>query len=233
MLCYVEAVDGLRFLPVDRRLYLRVQYCLNLLQTTHPSIDHAMLLHGEQLVTSTLTRGATKALHRFLCDTFLQPPPIRAPVSEPPHAPKTALLRAAVKHLLQRSTNPRGSAQAGVFICGLGSVVAGVEAAPGGGVVSEFGNDATPTVHLERQPGVYDPEAANALERDPGSPALPALSEEDPALEAPPDAKRCGVVAAARAAVAAREARAAAAAGASAAVGHRIESHRIASQRIA
>ena len=44
-----------------------------LAQTTYPSIGHAMLLHGEQLIYSTLPLGATKALHRFLVATFLAP----------------------------------------------------------------------------------------------------------------------------------------------------------------
>ena len=41
----LDAMDGMRFLPVDQRLYLRAQYVVNLVQCTFPSVHNCMLLH--------------------------------------------------------------------------------------------------------------------------------------------------------------------------------------------
>ena len=71
----VDALDGMRFLPVDRRLYLRAQYVVNLVQTAHPAVRHALLLHNEQLVWSSLSREATRELQRYLVHDLLAAPP--------------------------------------------------------------------------------------------------------------------------------------------------------------
>ena len=42
----LDATEGMRFLPVDRRVYLKVQYVLNVLLTQHPCIRYTMVLHG-------------------------------------------------------------------------------------------------------------------------------------------------------------------------------------------
>jgi len=34
----LDAMDGIRFLPVEQRLYLRAQYVVNLVEIAHPSV---------------------------------------------------------------------------------------------------------------------------------------------------------------------------------------------------
>ena len=45
-------MDGMRFLPVDQRLYLRAQFVVNMVGCTFPSVRHCMLLHQDKLVWS-------------------------------------------------------------------------------------------------------------------------------------------------------------------------------------
>lgn len=62
----LDAMDGIRFLPVEQRLYLRAQYVVNQVECAHPSVRHCMLLHHDKLVWSGLTHGSTRLLHRYL-----------------------------------------------------------------------------------------------------------------------------------------------------------------------
>jgi hypothetical protein len=104
----LDALEAMRFLPVDPRVYLRVQYCLNQILLGHPCVRHSMMLHGDSLVWSSLTRGATQLVHRAvvsLTAPALQPtpkhgePPPFSPVAAAT-APDEALLFATA--LLQR-----------------------------------------------------------------------------------------------------------------------------------
>ena len=76
-------------------------------QTTYPSIGHAMLLHGEQLIYSTLPLGATKALHRFLVATFLAPHPLRTVLVDPSDVEGAGPLRAALRRRAHRARDSR------------------------------------------------------------------------------------------------------------------------------
>ena len=67
----LDAMDGIRFLPVEQRLYLRAQYVVNLVECAHPSVRHCMLLHHDKLVWSGLTHAATRLLHRYLLHGLL------------------------------------------------------------------------------------------------------------------------------------------------------------------
>ena len=53
----LDTLGGMKFLPVDRRLYLRIQYMVNLVLTRHSCVEHAIVLHGDHLVWSSLTKG--------------------------------------------------------------------------------------------------------------------------------------------------------------------------------
>lgn len=59
------------FLPIERALYLRVQFVLNLILTTHLNVRHTMLLYADQLVWSSLSRSATQQLHRLVVAQML------------------------------------------------------------------------------------------------------------------------------------------------------------------
>ena len=67
----LDAMDGIRFLPVEQRLYLRAQYVVNLVECAHPSVRHCMLLHHDKLVWSGLTHSSTRLLHRYLLQGLL------------------------------------------------------------------------------------------------------------------------------------------------------------------
>lgn len=45
----LDTLEGARFLPVDRRLYLKVQYVLNLVLLRHPCVRHTMMLYSDQV----------------------------------------------------------------------------------------------------------------------------------------------------------------------------------------
>eukprot|EP00900_Chrysochromulina_parva_P020345 jgi/Chrpa1/2944/Chrysochromulina_OHIO_Genome00002271-RA len=64
----LDMVEGMCFLPVDRRLYLRVHYLTNVLRSRHPCIQHVMVMHAEHLVWSSLTQAATQAVVTMLVD---------------------------------------------------------------------------------------------------------------------------------------------------------------------
>ena len=159
----LDTVDGMRFLPVERRLYLRVQYALNLVLNAHPCVLHTMVLHGDQLVWSSLTREATQLVHRAA--TALVAPSILPPTkggsssggngrldAEPP--PLTsydvaalgdeALLFAGALLQRQRASTKASTTKAdvGVFVCGAHDP-------------TQDGRSAVrlPCVHIEPQPG--------------------------------------------------------------------------------
>ena len=58
-----DTIEGMKFLVVDRRLYLRVQYLVNLVMTSHSCVRHAMILHADQLVWSSLPVRRARTLH--------------------------------------------------------------------------------------------------------------------------------------------------------------------------
>ena len=43
---------------VDLRIYLRVQYVVNLILTRHPCVQHVMVMQADTLVWSSLTQVA-------------------------------------------------------------------------------------------------------------------------------------------------------------------------------
>ena len=71
----LDTLGGMKFLPLERRLYLRVQYAANLVLTRHECVRHVLILHGEHLVWSSLTQAATSALHAYLVAAVASPPP--------------------------------------------------------------------------------------------------------------------------------------------------------------
>ena len=136
-------------MPVSRwKLALRVQYLLNLVQTSVPAVRHLLLLQGDQLVWSTLTRDATIALHRVAAGLAAPSLPERAkgdaepPPPRPDSLPDEALVLASA--LLQRRFRSvaRAPPPAGSFLCGHADA-------------TQDGNSAVrlPLVHLEAQPG--------------------------------------------------------------------------------
>lgn len=74
----LDAMDGIRFLPVDQRLYLRAQYVVNLVECTYPSVRHCLLLHHDKLVWSGFTHASTRLLHRYLLHGLLGPKPAQS-----------------------------------------------------------------------------------------------------------------------------------------------------------
>lgn len=140
----LDSLNGLRFLPVDRRLYLRVQFVLNSLQTSFPAVRHAVLLHADQLVFSGLTAGATQQIHRYVVSTLL--PYAAAPTKRPPSLETSALPDEALAYvlaLLQRQIRvPARSPPAGVYVCGAGDPMQDTRSAV-----------RVPCVYLEHQRG--------------------------------------------------------------------------------
>uniref|UniRef100_A0A7S0P4V2 CCZ1/INTU/HPS4 third Longin domain-containing protein n=1 Tax=Calcidiscus leptoporus TaxID=127549 RepID=A0A7S0P4V2_9EUKA len=65
-----DSLLGLRFMPMSRPLYLRSQCALNSILNAHPCIAHAVLLHHDELVSSSMTREGTRQLQRYLLLCF-------------------------------------------------------------------------------------------------------------------------------------------------------------------
>ena len=144
----LDTLEGMRFLVTDRWLYMRVQFLLNLVITSQPCVQHAMLLHAEHLVWSSLSRDATLQLHRAVAHVVapsLQIPTRNLQAFPPSSAaalPDEALLFAI--GLIQRQLRSVAKAPpaAGCFVCGAGDVTQDARSAV-----------RVPCVHIEPQPG--------------------------------------------------------------------------------
>jgi len=153
----LEALNGICFLPLDRRLFLRIQYLVNLLLTAAPAapaIAHVIIMHQQQLVWSSLTRAATHALHRYLDLLLYSSPIVRSPPaasSIPPaagaDAPSEESLAPALvlRHLRQRSSSGEkgvaAAGSAGSYVCGAGDLSQ-----------ADASSILVPRIFVERQP---------------------------------------------------------------------------------
>ena len=68
-----DVVEGMCFLPVDRLLYLRVLYLVNLVKTRHHCVRYVMVMNSDQLVWSDLTQSATQLIHGYLVHAVAAP----------------------------------------------------------------------------------------------------------------------------------------------------------------
>jgi hypothetical protein len=172
----LDMVEGMCFLPVDRRLYLRVHYLTNVLRSRHPCIQHVMVMHAEHLVWSSLTQAATQVLHAYLVSALTAPPP------HPSRAERLQLNTASLPDealaigiaLVQRQLRafPRAVPAAGSFVCGAADSLQDQRSAV-----------RVPRVYLEAQPG-FEPSATEptptpsqpppSAPPPPSSPSLPA-----------------------------------------------------------
>ena len=118
----LNAMDGIRFLPVDQRLYLRAQYVVNLVECTHPSVHNCMLLHHDKLVWSGFTHAATRLLHRYLTNGLLG---TQSHAGAPPSPSDLAgvsdhLFGLVLAQIHQQQRTARPTRVTGSFLCGAG-----------------------------------------------------------------------------------------------------------------
>ena len=174
----LDMVEGMCFLPVDRRLYLRVHYLANVLRSRHPCIQHVMVMHAEQLVWSSLTQAATQVLHAYLVSALTAPPP------HPSRAERLQLNTASLPDealalgiaLVQRQLRafPRALPAAGSFVCGAADSLQDQRSAV-----------RVPRVYLEAQPG-FEPSATEPTATPPQPPPSAPPLPSSPSLPAAP-----------------------------------------------
>jgi hypothetical protein len=71
----VDALHGMQFLPIDKRLYLRLQSTVNQTEQTFPCIDETLLFYHDTLLWSGVDQDTTRTLYRYLCARLHAAPP--------------------------------------------------------------------------------------------------------------------------------------------------------------
>lgn len=69
----LDTFQGINFLPLDKRTYLRIQCFLNLLEESFACIKYTVFLFNEHLVWSGLEQDDMRVLYRHLVNSVLQP----------------------------------------------------------------------------------------------------------------------------------------------------------------
>lgn len=62
----VDALHGIQFLPIDHKLYLRLQSSVNQIEQTFPAIDETLLFYHDNLLWSGLDQDNTRTLYRYV-----------------------------------------------------------------------------------------------------------------------------------------------------------------------
>ena len=62
----VDALHGIQFLPIDHKLYLRLQSSVNQIEQTFPAIDETLLFYHDNLLWSGVDQDCTRTLYRYL-----------------------------------------------------------------------------------------------------------------------------------------------------------------------
>ena len=178
----LDTVDGMRFLVVDRRLYLRVQYVLNLILCTQRCVKQVMLLQGDQMVWSSLTREATSVVHRAVASVVapsLQIPTKTLEAFHPSRAaslPDEALLFAIALIQRQLRSVAKSAPAAGGFVCGAADATQ-----------DPYSAVRVPAVYIEKQPGTYGSEFSHPAPSNAPEAEAPEPSSEPTPPPSPPE----------------------------------------------